>query len=111
MFETRPIADGHGGEFGDELCGPSRVRVNQYTSAVGGCRLQAGIDGEARATVTSFAGFATEVLVLGVFAAYAAGSQVADHATTFAVLASVYLPVAVWLGRSDHASPIRVADR
>lgn len=62
-------------------------------------QLQEAITGAARSTVTSLAGFATELLVVGVFAAYAAGSAVASHATLFASFAGVYLVVAVGMLR------------
>jgi hypothetical protein len=57
-------------------------------------RLQAAITGPARATVTSLAGFATEVVVVGVFAAYGAGSAVSGNAALFAGFAAVYVLVA-----------------
>ena len=62
-------------------------------------RLQDAIEGPARSTVTSLAGLATEVLVLLVFAAYGAGSAVADHATLFVCFAAAYLVVAAAMTR------------
>jgi MFS family permease len=75
-------------------------------------RLQAAIAGPARSTVTSLASFATEVLVIGVFAAYAAGSAVADDATLFACFAAGYLLVAVAMlgGRARRACARAAAD-
>jgi MFS family permease len=71
----------------------------QAVTVVVDVRLQDAIDGEARATVTSLAGLGTEVLVIATFAAYAAGSTVADHATLFAVFAAAHLLVAAALAR------------
>ncbi len=67
-------------------------------------RLQSAISGPSRATVTSLAGFGTELLVLGVFGAYAAGSVVASNATLFAGFAAVYLVVAATLPRDRRTS-------
>jgi hypothetical protein len=72
----------------------------QATTVAVEARLQHAITGPARSTVTSFAGFATELLVVGVFAAYAAGSAVADHAALFAAFAGVYVLVALAMLRS-----------
>ena len=58
-------------------------------------RLQNAIQGGSRSTVTSIASLLTEVLVVAVFAAYAAGSMLADHATLFVAFAAVYVAVAV----------------
>ncbi len=77
----------------------------QALTVAADARLQAAIDGDARSTITSFAGFATEVLVVGVFAAYAVGSQLLDHATLFASFAVAHTAVAAWLWRTpDHHS-------
>jgi MFS family permease len=67
----------------------------QAVTVVVDARLQDAIAGRARATVTSLAGLLTEVLVVAVFAAYAAGSLLADHATLFALAAAGYVVVAV----------------
>ncbi len=64
-------------------------------------RLQAAIADDARSTITSFAALVTEVLVV-VFAAYAAGSEVAGHATLFALFSAVHVVVAAWLVRTPH---------
>ena len=77
----------------------------QALTVAADARLQARIDGRARSTITSLAGLATEVLVLGVFAAYALGSAATDHATLFALFAGSHLVVAVWLWRSGRRSP------
>lgn len=60
-------------------------------------RLQDAINGPARSTVTSLAGLATELVVLGVFAGYGAGSAIASNATLFACSAAVYLLLAAAL--------------
>lgn len=65
----------------------------QAVTVVVDARLQAAIDGAARSTITSLAGLATELLVLAVFAGYAAGSAVADHATLFVAFAAVYVAI------------------
>ncbi|CAA9463687.1 MAG: hypothetical protein AVDCRST_MAG65-42, partial [uncultured Solirubrobacteraceae bacterium] len=72
----------------------------QALTVAADARLQAAIDSDARSTITSFAGFATEVAVVGVFAAYAVGSHVASHATLFAAFAALHLAVAGWLWRT-----------
>jgi hypothetical protein len=66
----------------------------QAVTVVADARLQQAITGRARATVTSLAGLVTEVLVVAVFTAYAAGSALAGHATLFAAFAGLYLVVA-----------------
>jgi hypothetical protein len=66
----------------------------QTVTVVVDVRLQDAIAGPARSTVTSLAGFATEVLVVAVFAAYGAGSAVAGDATLFACFAAAYVVVA-----------------
>jgi MFS family permease len=72
----------------------------QALSIVADTRLQDAIEGSARSTLTSVASLATELLVIAVFAAYAAGSAVADHAILFAGFAAVYFVVAAPLARS-----------
>ena len=71
----------------------------QAVQVVVEARLQAAIHGAARSTVTSLAGLATELLVLGVFAGYAAGSAVAANATLFACFAAAYVVVAATMLR------------
>ena len=68
-------------------------------------RLQGAIAGPTRATVTSLAAFGTEVLVLVVFGAYAAGSAVASNATLFACFAAAYVVIAVTLPRDRRSAP------
>jgi hypothetical protein len=80
----------------------------QALTVVADARLQAAIEGSSRATVTSLAGLVTEVLTVGVFATYGAGSAVAGNGVLFAAFAGVYLVVAAVLaGRG----PRRVAAR
>lgn len=75
----------------------------QTVTIVVDARLQAAIDGPARSTITSLAGLATELLVLAVFAGYAVGSAVADHATLFVAFAAIYLGIAgAMLTRPDR---------
>lgn len=71
----------------------------QAATIVADARLQAAIAGAARSTVTSLAGFLTEVMVVAVFATYAAGASVASHATLFACFAAVYVVVAAAIAR------------
>lgn len=68
-------------------------------------RLQGAIAGPTRATVTSLAAFGTEVLVLVVFGAYAAGSAVASNATLFACFGAAYVVIAVTLPRDRRSAP------
>ena len=77
----------------------------QALTVAADARLQAAIDGDSRSTITSFAGFATELAVVAVFATYALGSRIADHATLFASFAAAYAAVAAWLSRARMPSP------
>jgi predicted MFS family arabinose efflux permease len=72
----------------------------QAVTVAVGARLQDAVTGDARSTVTSLAGLATDLAAIGVFALYAAGSAVASHRGLFVALALVYLPVAVLLAVS-----------
>jgi predicted MFS family arabinose efflux permease len=65
---------------------------------VAGTRLQQGITGKARATVTSLASAGTDVGTIAVYGLYA-GLAPLGHATVFALLSVPYLGVAVWIGR------------
>ncbi len=71
----------------------------QALTVVADARLQDAIEGPARSTVTSLAGLLTEVAVLAVFAAYAAGSAFAGHAALFAAAAAAYVIIAAALAR------------
>ncbi len=78
----------------------------QLVTVVVDARLQDAIDGSARATITSVAGLLTETLVIVVFAAYAAGSALAGHATLFAVCAGAYVVIAAVVSRVLGAAPL-----
>jgi MFS family permease len=69
--------------------------VFQLTEIAADARLQDAIEGSSRSTVTSLAGFGTELATIGVFAVYAVGSTVAGHAVLFAAWAAVYALVAL----------------
>lgn len=69
----------------------------QVATVVADSRLQHSIEGSARATVTSFAGMSTDLVMVGVYGVYAAAA-VGGHATAFAVLMVPYLVTAAWLG-------------
>lgn len=73
--------------------------VFQLTEIVMDARIQDLTNGEARSTVTSVAGFGTEVATVGVYASYALGSELTSHAVLFALWAAVYMLVAIPLGR------------
>jgi hypothetical protein len=77
----------------------------QAVTIVVDARLQDSIAGRARSTVTSLAALATEVVVLGVYAGYGAGSAIAGNATLFAGFAACYLAVAIALRRSTTSAP------
>ena len=66
----------------------------QASTVTADARLQDAITGPARATVSSLAGFATELLGVAVFAVYGAGSLIAGDAVLFAGFAAVYLVIA-----------------
>ncbi|MEV4088931.1 MFS transporter, partial [Nonomuraea fuscirosea] len=65
-------------------------------------RLQARISGPARATVTSVAGLGTNVVTVGVFAAYGAASSYVPHGVTFALLTLPYVLVALLTRSADQ---------
>ncbi|HEY8583021.1 MAG TPA: MFS transporter [Capillimicrobium sp.] len=71
----------------------------QALTVVLDARVQAAIEGRARATVTSLAGLLTEVVVLAVFGLYGLGAAWASHAVLFACFAAVYLVVAALMAR------------
>lgn len=77
----------------------------QTVTIVADARLQSAIDGAARSTITSLAGFVTELLVVAVFAAYGAGSAVADHATLFVAFAAIYVAIAAALLTRSATGP------
>lgn len=71
----------------------------QMTEIVADARIQDAANGEARSTVTSVAGFGTEVAAIAIFAVYALGSEFTSHAMLFVMWAFVYVLVAISLAR------------
>ncbi|MEV6103179.1 MFS transporter [Streptomyces sp. NPDC051940] len=63
----------------------------QLAGVVADARLQERITGPARATLTSFAGLATDLATIGVYGGYALAAAPTSHATAFAVLALPYV--------------------
>jgi MFS family permease len=72
----------------------------QLALVVAEVRLQDRIDGPARATVTSVAGFGADVVAVLMYISYGLGSAVLDPAATLAVLALPPLGIAVVLAAS-----------
>ncbi|MFF5446388.1 MFS transporter [Streptomyces sp. NPDC012888] len=71
----------------------------QLASVLADARLQAGIRGPARATLTSLAGTGTDLGTVAVYGAYAAAASALPHAEVFALFAAVYLVTALALAR------------
>jgi MFS family permease len=71
----------------------------QLAGVVVGAWLQDAVTGPARATVTSVASLAAELVAVAVYLVYGALAGPLGHARTFALLGLVYLPVAVWVAR------------
>ncbi|MFG1764814.1 MFS transporter [Micromonospora parva] len=69
----------------------------QLATVLADARLQARITGTSRATVTSLAGMATDVLIIVTYAGYGLLATVADNAVAFALTAGAYLVVALVL--------------
>jgi MFS family permease len=69
--------------------------VFQLAEILADARLQHAITGPARSTVTSVAGFGTEVATIGVYVVYGAASGVAGHGAIFAAWAAAYGLLAV----------------
>ncbi|WBB68577.1 MFS transporter [Micromonospora sp. WMMD812] len=69
----------------------------QLATVLADARLQARIVGPSRATVTSLAGMATDVTIIGVYVGYGLVATTAGNAVAFAVSALPYLLVAVLL--------------
>jgi predicted MFS family arabinose efflux permease len=74
--------------------------VFQWATVAADARLQERIADGSRATVTSMAGFGTEVVAVMIFAGYAAGSRWTGPGPLFALAAVPYVVVAAALGRS-----------
>lgn len=79
--------------------------VFQMTEIAADARLQHAIEGSSRSTVTSLAGFGTEIATIGVYALYATGSVVAGHGVIFAVWAAVYALIALAMSRPVRSDP------
>ncbi len=82
----------------------------QLATVLADARLQERIEVAGRATVTSVAGLATEVVTVGVYGAYAALAAGFDHGVVFCLFAVVYAGVAVgcWVrvrGGRSRSSP------
>ncbi|WFE54459.1 MFS transporter [Micromonospora sp. WMMD1155] len=80
----------------------------QLATVLADARLQARISGGSRATVTSLAGMATDVLIIVTYAGYGLLATAVGNAVAFAVTAGPYLVVAVVLlarGRRAGAVP------
>ncbi|HEX5995088.1 MAG TPA: MFS transporter [Jiangellales bacterium] len=71
--------------------------VFQMVEIAADARLQHAITGPARSTVTSLAGFGTELATIGVFVIYGAASVGAGHAVQFGIWAAVYALLALVL--------------
>jgi hypothetical protein len=71
----------------------------QLAGVIVGAWLQDAVTGPARATVTSVASLATELVAVAVYLVYGALAGPLGHAGTFALLGLAYLPVAVWVAR------------
>ncbi|MGW5557771.1 MFS transporter [Micromonospora sp. NPDC003944] len=69
----------------------------QLATVLADARLQARITGTSRATVTSLAGMATDVLIIVTYAGYGLLASAAGNAVAFALTAGAYLVVALVL--------------
>ncbi|MCX5064566.1 MFS transporter [Micromonospora lupini] len=69
----------------------------QLATVLADARLQARITGSSRATVTSLAGMATDLLIIGTYAGYGLVATAAGNAVAFAAAAGAYLVVALVL--------------
>ncbi|MCG5463529.1 MFS transporter [Micromonospora sp. NPDC053740] len=83
----------------------------QLATVLADARLQARITGTTRATVTSLAGMATDVLIIVTYAGYGLLATAAGNAVAFALTAGAYLVVALVLltHRRRTAVPVGVA--
>ncbi|MET8367234.1 MFS transporter [Micromonospora sp. NPDC005194] len=78
----------------------------QLATVLADARLQARITGTSRATVTSLAGMATDLLIIGTYAGYGLVATAAGNAVAFAAAAGAYLVVALaLLARRQHSGP------
>ncbi|TNH31077.1 MFS transporter [Micromonospora orduensis] len=86
----------------------------QLATVLADARLQARITGDSRATVTSLAGMATDLLIIGTYAVYGLLATALGNAVAFAVTAGPYLVVALVLlrrRRRSAAVPVGAAAR
>ncbi|MET8233889.1 MFS transporter [Micromonospora sp. NPDC005298] len=84
----------------------------QLATVLADARLQARITGDSRATVTSLAGMATDLLIIGTYTAYGLLATAVGNAVAFAVTAGPYLLLALVLlrrRRRPAAVPVGVA--
>ncbi|MFD6568489.1 MFS transporter [Micromonospora profundi] len=79
----------------------------QLATVLADARLQARITGASRATVTSLAGMATDVLIIVTYAGYGLLATAAGNAVAFALTAGAYLVVALVLV-TRRRSPARL---
>jgi hypothetical protein len=79
----------------------------QLVTVLADARLQARITGTSRATVTSLAGMATDLLIIGTYAGYGLVATAAGNAVAFAAAAGAYLVVALALLARRHPGPAR----
>ncbi len=77
--------------------------VFQLVEIAADARLQHAISGPARSTITSVAGFGTEIATIGVFVIYGVASAGAGHGVLFAAWAAVYALLAVILASRRHS--------
>ncbi|WP_328654717.1 MFS transporter [Micromonospora sp. NBC_00330] len=82
----------------------------QLATVLADARLQARITGTSRATVTSLAGMATDVLIIVTYAGYGLLATAAGNALAFALTAGAYLVVALVL-LTRRRSPARLGRR
>lgn len=79
----------------------------QAAQVVADTRLQDAIEGGGRATVTSLAGLATDVAIIGVYVGYGLASGWAEHAVLYAVAAAAYGVIAAALVVTGRLTPPR----
>ncbi|NES31987.1 MFS transporter [Micromonospora terminaliae] len=78
----------------------------QLATVLADVRLQARISGPDRATVTSVAGMATDLTIIGVYAGYGVVAGAAGHAVAFAVAVLPYLLLAGRLATRRPRRPV-----
>ena len=81
----------------------------QLASVLADARLQARITGTQRATVTSLAGMATELITIAVYIGFGVAATASGNGIAFALAALPYLLVAVLVlggGRRDSGRPV-----